>query len=345
MAAIRSAARSPHARGRTARAGRRRSVARRTCRQGTPAAGALTARLPSARAPNSGLRGCHAGARERPLVVELRDHQVRLRRVAAAGVLGHALPLRGHHLRPVRAVARGQPAHPEIGREAGGGHSGRRHPAQPAHAQLRGRQDDRRQHRPDPGLRARVRGAVRLTRRSRARAAKALAGAGGVGGRSGAGDPGRLRRGRREPGRRPAGGGAAITWAAYSVMLRPLFGRYSAARISALMVSIGGVMILPFGLPQMHEQDWAGLSDLHWAAWGYSTIFPVLVTNLLYFRALRTIGASRATLYMYLQPFLGALFAAWLLGEQVTGLQILGGAVIVGGVSMGRLMPGATVRE
>ena len=51
--------------------------------------------------------------------------------------------------------------------------------------------------------------------------------------------------------------GAAITWAAYSVMLRPLFGRYSAARISALMVSIGGVMILPFGLPQMHEQDWA----------------------------------------------------------------------------------------
>jgi drug/metabolite transporter (DMT)-like permease len=139
--------------------------------------------------------------------------------------------------------------------------------------------------------------------------------------------------------------GAAITWAAYSVMLRPLFGRYSAARISALMVSIGSVMLLPFGLPQMHEQDWAGISGLHWAAWGYSIIFPVLVTNLLYFRALRTIGASRATLYMYLQPFLGALFAAWLLGEQVTGLQILGGAVIVGGVSMGRLMPGATVRE
>jgi len=77
----------------------------------------------------------------------------------------------------------------------------------------------------------------------------------------------------------------------------------------------------------------------------YSAIFPLLVTNLLYFRALRRIGAARATLYMYLQPFLGALFAAWLLGEQVTGLQILGGAVIVGGVSMGRLMPGATVRE
>lgn len=139
--------------------------------------------------------------------------------------------------------------------------------------------------------------------------------------------------------------GAAVTWAAYSVMLRPLFAHYSAARISALMVSLGGLMLIPFGLPQLVGQDWSSLGGLRFGAWGYSTIFPVLVTNLLYFRALRTIGASRATLYMYLQPFLGALFAAWLLGERVTALQILGGVVIVGGVSMGRLMPGATVRE
>ena len=95
----------------------------------------------------------------------------------------------------------------------------------------------------------------------------------------------------------------------------------------------------------MEIQDWAGLSGLHWAAWGYSTIFPVLVTNLLYFRALRTIGASRATLYMYLQPFLAVVFAALLISEQVTALQVAGGIVIVVGVSLGRLMPGATVRE
>ena len=31
--------------------------------------------------------------------------------------------------------------------------------------------------------------------------------------------------------------------------------------------------------------------------------------------------------------------------EEITALQFVGGLVIVGGVSMGRLMPGATVRE
>lgn len=139
--------------------------------------------------------------------------------------------------------------------------------------------------------------------------------------------------------------GAAVTWAAYSVMLRPLFARYSAARISALMILVGSVMLVPFGLPQTRSQDWGALNRLDIAAWAYSTIFPLVVTNLLYFRALRRIGAARATLYMYLQPFLGAVFAALLLGEHVSGQQVLGGVVIVLGVSMGQLLPGAAVRE
>jgi len=139
--------------------------------------------------------------------------------------------------------------------------------------------------------------------------------------------------------------GAAITWAAYSVMLRPLFARYSASRISALMVAVGSGMLLPFGLPQMLSQDWGAVGPLHLTAWAYSAVFPLLVTNLLYFRALRHIGASRATLYMYLQPFLAVVFAAVLIGEDVAPLQVAGGLVIILGVSLGKLMPGATVRE
>jgi drug/metabolite transporter (DMT)-like permease len=139
--------------------------------------------------------------------------------------------------------------------------------------------------------------------------------------------------------------GAAVTWAAYAVMLRPLFARYSAARLSALMIVLGAFMLIPFGLPQAVHQDWGSIDRLSWSAWAYSAFFPLVVTNLLYFRSLRRIGASRATLYMYLQPFLGALFAALLLGEQVTAVQVVGGLVIVAGVSAGQLVPGATVRE
>ena len=139
--------------------------------------------------------------------------------------------------------------------------------------------------------------------------------------------------------------GAAVTWAAYAVMLRPLFLRYSAARLSAWMMLIGGLMLTPLGVPQLVSQNWSAVHGLDIGAWTYSAIFPLVVTNLLFFSALRRIGAARATLYMYLQPFLGALFAAALLGERVTAVEVAGGVVIVAGVSVGQLMPGAAVRE
>ena len=139
--------------------------------------------------------------------------------------------------------------------------------------------------------------------------------------------------------------GAALTWAAYSVMLRPLFSRYSASRISATMIVWGGLMIVPVALPETLSQDWGALGPKSIAAWIYSGFFALVVTNILYFRGLRSIGASRATLYMYLQPFVGVLVAAAILGESLSPLQALGGCVIIAGVSLGNLMPAATVRE
>jgi drug/metabolite transporter (DMT)-like permease len=130
--------------------------------------------------------------------------------------------------------------------------------------------------------------------------------------------------------------GAALTWAGYTVLLRPLLGRYSAARISALVILIGAVILAPVTAVQVAHQNFGSIGGLRWGAWGYSTIGPLLVTNWLYFRALHRVGASRATLYMYLQPFLGAVFAAWLLGEKLVAVQLIGGAVIVGGVALGR---------
>jgi drug/metabolite transporter (DMT)-like permease len=130
--------------------------------------------------------------------------------------------------------------------------------------------------------------------------------------------------------------GAALTWAGYTVLLRPLLGRYSAARISALVILIGAVILAPVTVVQVANQDFGSLGGLRWGAWVYSTIGPLLVTNWLYFRALHRVGAARATLYMYLQPFLGAVFAAWLLGEKLVAIQLIGGAVIVGGVALGR---------
>ena len=56
-----------------------------------------------------------------------------------------------------------------------------------------------------------------------------------------------------------------------------------------------------------------------------------MTTNVLWFRSLHRIGASRATLVANLQPFVAAVFALVLLSEQMTLLQVVGGVLIAAG--------------
>ena len=58
----------------------------------------------------------------------------------------------------------------------------------------------------------------------------------------------------------------------------------------------------------------------------FATLGPLVTTNILWFRSLDRIGASRATLATNLQPFVAALVAVVLLGETIDLVQIAGGA-------------------
>lgn len=131
----------------------------------------------------------------------------------------------------------------------------------------------------------------------------------------------------------------AASWGAYSVLIRPLMARYSASQLSAFMMVAGTIALLPFAIPELVSQDWAHVPLDAWLALVYAAILSVTVTNILYFTAIAQVGASRAAIYAYLEPFLGVLFAALLLSERITTLQLAGGVVIVLAVVAGRLRP------
>ena len=136
----------------------------------------------------------------------------------------------------------------------------------------------------------------------------------------------------------------AATWAAYSVAIAPLMARYSASRISAVVLSLGWVLIAIVGAPQTLEQDYA----LGWEIWvllTFATLGPLVTTNVLWFRSLHRIGPSRATLVANLQPFVAAVFAVVLLSEAMTLLQVLGGILIAAGILLARRRPPAPASE
>jgi drug/metabolite transporter, DME family len=130
----------------------------------------------------------------------------------------------------------------------------------------------------------------------------------------------------------------AATWAGYSVVFAPLTRTYSVTRISAIVLPCTWLLLALAGVPQMRAQDWS----LGWEIWVlllFATIGPLVLTNVLWFRSIRRIGANRATLVANLEPFVAAVLAVVLLSEPLGVLQVLGGVAIAGGIVLARRRP------
>jgi len=127
----------------------------------------------------------------------------------------------------------------------------------------------------------------------------------------------------------------AATWAGYSVAIAPLMQRYSPFRISAFVLLVGWIPLFLSGLRQVVRQDYS-LTPLVWACLAFAVLGPLVLTNVLWFKAIARVGPSRATLVTNLQPFLAAVFALVILSEAMTAVQIVGGIAIGLGIVLAR---------
>jgi drug/metabolite transporter (DMT)-like permease len=128
----------------------------------------------------------------------------------------------------------------------------------------------------------------------------------------------------------------ALTWAVYTVAIAPLMRRYSAYRISALVLAIGWVPLALVSIPQLSTQEFS-FGWKVWLGFGYAVIGPLFLTNILWFTAVDIVGAPRASLFNNLQPFFGVLFAILLLSESLQALEIVGGLLIFVGIAVERI--------
>ncbi len=129
----------------------------------------------------------------------------------------------------------------------------------------------------------------------------------------------------------------ASTWAAYTVMLRPVLKHYSAARASAYILLIGSVALLPVGIGQFDLSRMGAVPGYIWLALAYTTLGAVVITNILWFTGVKVLGAPRTAFYAYLQPFIGVLAAFIVLGETVVPWQVAGGFLVVASMVLYRV--------
>jgi drug/metabolite transporter (DMT)-like permease len=130
--------------------------------------------------------------------------------------------------------------------------------------------------------------------------------------------------------------GAAVAFALYGVVNRPLVRDYPAETYTAYTLLAGGLPLMLIATSAALAQDWGAVSALGWLAIIYMVILPVYVAYMIWNWAIARRGAAAATSFSLLVPIASGALSAWLFGEQFGLLKLLGAALVLAGLAIVR---------
>lgn len=128
---------------------------------------------------------------------------------------------------------------------------------------------------------------------------------------------------------------AAIAWAIYQIVQKPLLPYYGALGVVCYAIWFGTVLFLPFA-PGLVEAM-ARAPANHHATVVYLGVLPGALAFLAWSYLLTHLTVARATPLLYLVPVLSLVIAWLVIAERPVLLSIIGGVVAVAGVALARL--------
>jgi drug/metabolite transporter (DMT)-like permease len=123
-------------------------------------------------------------------------------------------------------------------------------------------------------------------------------------------------------------------WAAYTII-----GRFALKGLSPIAAtayaSAWGLALLACGAAwEFAAFDWSVISWPVLAAIAYLGVFGTVIGFIWYYQGVKAIGPTRTAVFNNLVPVFGILLAAVLLAEPVLISMVLGGALVIGGVTV-----------
>lgn len=125
---------------------------------------------------------------------------------------------------------------------------------------------------------------------------------------------------------------AALSYAGYLAFSGELVARIGSLRLVSYVMLVSCALVL---IHFVLVHDWRTLAHQPMPVWGLSlinallcTVAPVVMTMI----AVNRIGAPRTAHYSMIGPISLIFMGAWILGEPITALQLLGTAVVIAGV-------------
>jgi drug/metabolite transporter (DMT)-like permease len=128
----------------------------------------------------------------------------------------------------------------------------------------------------------------------------------------------------------------SIGFAMYAVLGKRVAGRYDALTMAAFNHFAGAIIVLPVVLHQAQAlgpfSRWRAIPWQGWTALLYMGLCSSALAYIFYFWLLRYLEASQLSAFTYLLPVLAVILGIVWLGERGSAMQIVGGALALGGV-------------
>jgi drug/metabolite transporter (DMT)-like permease len=124
-----------------------------------------------------------------------------------------------------------------------------------------------------------------------------------------------------------------------TVLIKPALKKVPAMQITTIRFGIAALCFLPFVLNSP-----ISLSSLQWTnelvfAVGFNILLGSVVAYTLYHWALNRISGEESSVLHYLDPLAGVLAAIFILGDQLTSVIVLGGALTIVGIYLSEAKP------
>ncbi len=127
-----------------------------------------------------------------------------------------------------------------------------------------------------------------------------------------------------------------MCWSTFTVAMQPFTHRVNPVQLNALTMSGGMIPLLlltPFAFTKV---PWGHIAPIAWVCLLYSSIISIGLAYLFWYRGIRVLGPTRASVYGNLQPIVAILVAWGVLHEAPTAWQIVGTITIIGGIFLTR---------
>ena len=124
----------------------------------------------------------------------------------------------------------------------------------------------------------------------------------------------------------------ASTYGLYMIYVKPLSEKYNTIHLLKWLFLIGLLMTMPFTLPELLEVDFQQMPHSVWWRIGFVVLGTTVMTYLLMVYAIRHLRATSLSVFTYLQPIIGIVYAALVGADFMTPVKWIAMSLVLLGV-------------